>query len=168
MSKEAQHRLTGNDLVFISHRVSEMTSTNLGGAQLVRSFLYTALSGPALITALLMPVYRAAVLFSGTLAAPLMSGAGAKRNQMMVGMALILAGLLLVVLMANGQWSSFVLTGIFLLSSAVMGVGKGIHSIAENSIIAAIGPVSAAAIPAVAAMPHSRHLRSVEIEGQQQ
>ncbi len=79
MAEDKQERLGRNDIVFIAHRVTELTSINLGGAQLVLPFLYTALSGPALVAALLMPAYRAAVLVSGTLAAPFMSEAGSRR-----------------------------------------------------------------------------------------
>ncbi|MEQ8654683.1 MAG: MFS transporter [Kiloniellales bacterium] len=142
MSEGKTQDLSRNDVTFIAHRVTELTSINLGGAQLVLPFLYTALSGPALIAAFLMPVYRAAVLASGTLAAPYMSKAGAKRSYLIVGMALILAGLLVVVLMANGQWGATMLAAIFLLSSMIMGIGKGVHSIAENSIIAGLWEVS--------------------------
>ncbi len=141
MAKDEREQLTRNDAVFIGHRVSELTSINLGGAQLVLPFLYTALSGPALIAALLMPAYRAAVLISGTLAAPFMSGPGAKRVYLVAGMVLMLIGLLIVVLMANGQWSATALAAIFLLSAAAMGAGKGVHSIAENSIIASLWAV---------------------------
>lgn len=141
MAEDCGKAARGNDLVFIAHRVSELTSVNLGGAQIVLPFLYTALSGPALIAALLMPAYRAAVLASGTLAAPFMATAGSKRLFLTGGMALVLAGLLLVVLLADLVSSQTVLALIFIASALVMGAGKGVHSIAENGIIATLWAV---------------------------
>ncbi len=54
----------------------------------------------------------------------------------------MLAGLLLVVLLANLQSNAFLLAAVFIAAALAMGIGKGVHSIAENSIIAGLWEVS--------------------------
>ncbi len=129
-------KLTRNDAIFMAHRVSEQTSAGLGSTSMVLPFLFTAFSGPAMLAGLLLPLYRIASVSSSAVFAPLVLMAKRRRYFMAVGTAMVAVGLLMVAGLTGPQSAEWMLILLFFSAALLMGIGWGMHSIAENSVMA--------------------------------
>lgn len=110
------------------------TANFLASPRLVIPFLYIAIGAPVFIAGLLLPVVQFSRLVSQVVAAPVVKESRTRKWYIMLG-SLVSASALAIVGLATQTTSVFLIVVIFLLVALVLGVVRGLNSLAYDDLL---------------------------------
>ena len=123
-----------NFRVLLSQGICVDSAAFLASPRLVIPFLYFAVGAPVFFAGLLLPMVQFARLVTQIVAAPILTAVKTRKWFVMLG-SLATATALSVVALATRTESMFLVVVIFLLVALVLGIFRGLNTLAYNDLI---------------------------------
>lgn len=128
-----------NYAILIGQGISWDCSRSLASPRLVLPFLYIALGAPVLFAGLLLPIVQVSRLIGTIAAAPVVSAASLRKWHGAIGIIVIATSLAIIGLAARTLHSVWLVT-VFLLVAAIIGVARGIITVAYQDLLGRVLP----------------------------